>query len=301
MKQRDTVAIVGVGLIGGSIGMALRARGLARHVVGIGRRAGSLRTARQMGAVTRTTLDLARGVAHADLVIVCTPVGRIAADVRAAALACRAGALITDVGSTKAEIVASLEGELPRQTRFVGSHPLAGGERSGPAAATADLLVDRAVIVTPTVATRDDDYTAVAAFWNSLGARVVRMSPANHDRVLAATSHLPHLAASALAAATPEDDLPLVAGGWLDTTRVASGDAELWRQIFSSNRSNVLTALARYEGVLASLRHALEQGDEAKLVEILAEAKRRRDLPANDLPANPDYSWSQGNDRPPSH
>ncbi|HVC99038.1 MAG TPA: prephenate dehydrogenase/arogenate dehydrogenase family protein [Pirellulales bacterium] len=277
MKQRDTVAIVGVGLIGGSIGMALRQRGMARHVVGIGRRTTSLRTARQMGAVTRTTLDLARGVARAELVIVCTPVGRIAADVRAATLACRAGALLTDVGSTKAEIVAALEGKLPRQTRFVGSHPLAGGEKSGPAAATADLLIGRTVIVTPSAATHDDDYAAIAALWSGLGANVARMSPADHDRALAATSHLPHMAASALAAATPEADLPLVAGGWLDTTRVAAGDAELWRQILSSNRAHVLTALARYEGVLASLRRALERGDDAKLVEILAEAKRRRD------------------------
>jgi len=282
MKQHDTVAIVGVGLIGGSIGMALRERGLARHVVGIGRRMTSLRTARQMGAVTRTTLDLARGVARAELVIVCTPVGRIAGDVRTAAQACKAGALLTDVGSTKAEIVAALEGELPRHTRFVGSHPVAGGEKSGPAAATADLLVGRTVIVTPSAVTRDDDYEAIAALWSSLGAGVVRMSPADHDRILAATSHLPHMAASALAAATPEGDLPLVASGWLDTTRVAAGDAELWQQILSSNRAHVLKALARYEGVLASLRRALERGDNAKLVEILAEAKRRRDKPAND-------------------
>jgi prephenate dehydrogenase len=282
MKQLDTLAIVGVGLIGGSIGLAMRQRGLARHVVGIGRRTSSLRTARQMGAVTRTTLDLARGVARAELVIVCTPVGRIAADVRAAALACRAGALLTDVGSTKAEIVSALESGLPRQTRFVGSHPVAGGEKSGPAAATADLLVGRTVIVTPTAATRDDDYGAIAALWSSLGASVVRMTPAEHDRILAATSHLPHLAASALAATTPEDDLPLVASGWLDTTRVAAGDAELWRQILSSNRTHVLTALARYESALTSFRCALERGDEAKLFEILAEAKRRRDIPGND-------------------
>ncbi|HEV3021237.1 MAG TPA: prephenate dehydrogenase/arogenate dehydrogenase family protein [Pirellulales bacterium] len=278
----DTVAIVGVGLIGGSIGLALRERGLARHVVGIGRRTASLRQARRIGAVTRTTLDLARGAARAELVIVCTPVGRIAADVCTAAEACRIGALVTDVGSTKAQIVAALDGKLPRQARFVGSHPLAGGEKSGAAHATADLFVGRTVVVTPTAATADDEFAAVAALWHGLGAKVVRMSPDDHDRVLAATSHVPHLAASALAAATPQHDLPLAASGWLDTTRVASGDAELWQQIFSSNRAHVLAALGSYEEVLASLRQALERGDDVRLAEILAEAKRRRD--SMDLP-----------------
>ncbi|HEV3004990.1 MAG TPA: prephenate dehydrogenase/arogenate dehydrogenase family protein [Pirellulales bacterium] len=278
----DTVAIVGVGLIGGSIGLALRERGLARHVVGIGRGAASLRQARRIGAVTRTTLDLTRGAARAELVIVCTPVGRIAADVCAAAEASRTGALVTDVGSTKAQIVAALDGKLPRQSRFVGSHPLAGGEKSGAAHATTELFVGRTVVVTPTAATANDDFASVAALWHGLGAKVVRMSPDDHDRILAATSHVPHLVASALAAATPQHDLPLAASGWLDTTRVASGDAELWQQIFLSNRAHVLAALGRFDEVLASLRQALERGDDARLAEILAEAKRRRD--AADVP-----------------
>jgi prephenate dehydrogenase len=281
MRAWDTVAIVGVGLVGGSIGLAFRERALAQHVVGIGRRATSLRQARRIGAVTRTTLDLARGAARAELVIVCTPVGRIVADVRAAAEASRAGALVTDVGSTKAEIVAALEGRLQPKSRFVGSHPLAGGERSGAEHATADLLVGRTVVVTPTPATREDDIAAVTGLWQDLGAKVVRISPDEHDRILAATSHLPHLAAAALAAATPPNDLPLAASGWLDTTRVASGDAELWRQIFASNRSHVLTSLCRFEGVLASLRKALERKDDVKLAEILAEAKGRRDSVGN--------------------
>lgn len=277
LMQWDTVAIVGVGLIGGSIGLGLRERNLARHVVGVGRRAASLRTAKQIGAVTSTTLDLARGVAEADLAIVCTPVGRIVEDVQAAAAACRPGLLITDAGSTKAEIVSALDGRLNGQARFIGSHPLAGGEKSGPGAAVADLFVGRTVVVTPTKKTRQEDYAALCALWTDLGANVVSMSPADHDRILAGTSHLPHLAAAALAAATPEDDLQWTASGWLDTTRVAAGDAELWRQIFSSNRAHLLKALTRYEKTLASLRRALERGDEKKLTEILLLAKRKRD------------------------
>jgi prephenate dehydrogenase len=227
--------------------------------------------------VTATTLDLAKGAAQAQLVIVCTPVGRIVDDVLAAAAASRQGCLITDAGSTKAEIVAGLEGRLNGKTHFIGSHPLAGSEKNGPGAASAELFVDRTVVITPTKTTRPADLAGLAAFWQSLGANVVSMPAATHDKILAATSHLPHLAASALAAATGEDDLPWVASGWLDTTRVAAGDAELWRQIFESNRPQLLKALAKYEKSLAALRRALERGDQRKLTEILLEAKRKRD------------------------
>ncbi len=269
---------MGVGLIGGSIGKDLLERGLAREVIGIGRRASTLRTAKQVGAVTATTLSLERGVAKADMIIVCTPVAQIAADVCRVAAACPAHALITDAGSTKAALVAELETTLPPETRFVGSHPLAGSEKSGPAAAKSRLFVHRTVVVTPSKATRPDDQQAVEGFWKSLGAEVLTMTPEDHDRVLAASSHLPHLAASALAACTnPEEVAHLVAGGWLDTTRIAAGDPGLWKQILSINRAHVLTALGRYEKVLSSLRKALERGDETGLEQILLEAKRTRD------------------------
>lgn len=277
MKHWDKVAVIGVGLIGGSIGLGLRRRGLAREVVGVGRSKDSLQKAKQVGAVDRTTLDLADGVAQADLIIVCTPVGRIVADVRAAAAASRRQALITDVGSTKARIVAELDGALPGGVRFVGSHPLAGSEKNGPAAADADLFVDRTVVVTPADSTRADDLAALGDFWASLGANVVQMSPADHDRALAATSHLPHLVAAALAAATSPGDLPLTASGWADTTRVAAGDPELWSQIFLSNQAHVLAAIERYGEVLDDMREAIEAGDVGLLVRLLAEAKSRRD------------------------
>ena len=277
MSRFNTVAIVGVGLIGGSIGLALRRRGLASQVIGIGHRAESLRVAQERGAVTQTTLDVATGVAAADLVIVCTPVGRVADDVRTASANCRAGALITDVGSTKAEIVAAVAGCLPRSVGFIGSHPLAGSERSGPAAAEADLFVDRVVVITPDDAARADDVQSLSDFWTGLGARVVRMSAAEHDRGLAATSHLPHLVAAALALATPVEVLQLTASGWADTTRVASGDPELWRQIFASNRAALLLALMRFDETLAGLRAAIERRDDDEVRQILAEAKQRRD------------------------
>ena len=178
MKQWDTVAIVGVGLIGGSIGRDLLARKMARRVIGIGRRAASLRQAKQIGAVTETTLNLAQGTAEAQLVIVCTPVGRIIDDVRAAAAAATSNSakspmLITDVGSTKGSIVAALDGKLPSNAVFVGSHPLAGSEKNGPTAAVVGLFQKRVVVVTPSPKSPPRAVAAVESFWKRLGAQVV--------------------------------------------------------------------------------------------------------------------------------
>ena len=277
MAQWDTVAIIGVGLIGGSVGLALRERGLARRVVGIGRRPESLEIARRRGALDEAATELAAGVAAAELIVVCTPVGRIVEHVRQASRHCRAGALITDAGSTKAEIVQALGGSLERGVRFVGSHPLAGSEKTGPAAARADLFEGRLALVTPSATSEPRDVQAVGRLWEALGARVQTMPPDEHDRRLAATSHLPHLAAAALALITPRDSLPLVASGWLDTTRVAAGDVELWAQIFRSNRGHLLQSLAALELVLAEYRQALADDDAARLTSLLTEAKRNRD------------------------
>jgi len=281
MKPYHTVAIVGVGLIGGSIGLALRKRKLARHVVGIGRRASSLMAASRCGAVTRTTRNLSQGVADAQLVVVCTPVDSVASAVLAAANGAPSGALITDAGSTKLSIVEAVDGRLPRGARFVGSHPLAGGEQSGPAAARADLFEGRQVIVTPTAAGKLSDTRAVSAFWKALGARVLTMSPGEHDRVVAVTSHLPHLVAAALAAATPRELLKLTAAGWHDTTRVASGDVRLWVEILRNNRGHVLKALAEFGKLMDSWTAALESGDDQRLEQLLTEGKRNRDAVGN--------------------
>lgn len=277
MPHWKTVAIAGVGLIGGSIGLALRQRGLADEVVGIGRREETLRAASMVGAITRSTLKLAEGVAEAELVVVCTPVASIVEHVRQAATHCPAGALITDAGSTKASIVAGLNGSLARGVRFLGSHPLAGSEKQGPGEATADLFAGRTVVVTPTPATAQEDVNEIERFWTALGARVVCLTPEAHDRAVAASSHLPHLVAAALAEAVPVAALPLTAGGYRDTTRVAGGDPELWTQILLDNREHVLEALAPFEQVVAELRQALEAGDRELLKDSLTKAKTKRD------------------------
>jgi prephenate dehydrogenase len=277
MKQLENVAIVGVGLIGGSIGMALQARGLAKNVIGIGRRQVSLRIARRIGAVTHTTIDLGKGVAKADLVIICTPVGQIVAHAREAAKNGPEGLLITDAGSTKAEIVVALDADLPRGCRFLGSHPLAGSEKAGPSFAQADLFDGRVALITPTRNTRAEDYDTLEQFWQALGSVVVRMSPEDHDRALATTSHLPHVAAAALAAMLPESYFRLAGSGMLDSTRLAGGDPALWRQILAQNRANVVAALEQYGAKLAELHAALRNGNDDEVERILNTAKKNRD------------------------
>jgi prephenate dehydrogenase len=271
------VAIVGVGLIGGSIGLALRERKLAERVVGIGRRQESLRIARRVGAVTSTTVDLDKGVAEADLVVVCTPVGRLVEDVKKAAEHGPEGIVITDAGSTKQKIVAALDTALPRGCRFLGSHPLAGSEKTGAAAATADLFEGRVAVLTPTKNTRAEDFDFLEQFWQSLGSVVVQMTPEEHDKALAVTSHLPHLAAAALAGLVPEKYFRLAGTGMLDTTRIAAGDPELWLQIFIHNRENILTALEQYGSKLSLLHSAIRDGGAEDILKILTLAKKNRD------------------------
>jgi prephenate dehydrogenase len=277
VKHFGCVAIVGVGLIGGSIGLALRKRNMAERVMGIGRRQESLRIARRVGAVTNTCVDLAKGVAGADLVVVCTPVGRIVDDVRAVAQAVRPGTLITDAGSTKRTIVEALDDGLAGGCRFLGSHPLAGGEKAGPGHADADLFEGRVTILTPTKNTRAEDFDLLEEFWSGLGSMVIQMPADEHDRVLAITSHLPHAAAAMLASLVPENCFRFTGAGLLDTTRIAAGDPDLWQQIFLQNRENLLAALGQYELKLQAFIEALRAGEAVQLRELLAGAKVKRD------------------------
>ncbi len=282
MKTFNCITIVGVGLIGGSVGLAARARGAAQRVIGTGSRPVTLEVALKLGAISEIVTEPAAAVAHADLVIICAPVDHIVEQAKRLAPHCRPGTILTDAGSTKEKIVAEIEKAVagPRwgpDVRFVGSHPLAGNEKRGPQQASADLFAGRTAVVTPGLSSRAEDVAAVSDFWASLGAKVIELSPADHDRALATTSHLPHLAAAALAGATPEQFVPLTAGGWQDTTRIAASDPVLWRQIMLANRENLLEALDRLSGRLTEWRKALGNSDAAALERLLAEAKRIRD------------------------
>jgi prephenate dehydrogenase len=283
MPASQRVAIVGVGLIGGSIGLALRERSLAAEVVGVGRRAASVEKAIACGTLDRGTTNLVDGVAGADWVVVATPVGMIVDSVLAVAQAAPRAA-ITDAGSAKAEICRELRTQAAKNEslaglggRFIGSHPIAGDHRTGPEHARADLFDGRTVVVTPEDETPPGLVERATEFWESLGANVVLLGPEEHDRALAATSHLPHLIAAALAASTPEEWLRLAGTGWGDTTRIAAGDPGLWTQIFQQNRAGVIDALRRFEHRLAIAAEAIAEEDAAALTIELQEAKRIRD------------------------
>jgi len=273
-----TVAIVGVGLIGGSVGLAAKARRLARRVVGIGRTRGSLDAALARGAVDVATTDLAGGVAEADLVVVAAGVSTIPALLERVDAAAPPGTLLTDAGSTKRSIVAAWERRRrSRRCRFVGAHPIAGSHRRGPDATDAGLFTGRVTVVTPAPRTPAADAAEATRFWEGLGSGVVALAPRDHDRVLATTSHVPHLLAAALAAATPPEALRFTAGGWRDSTRIAAGDPALWADILLDNASEVTRGLTRVLRVSRSLKGAIEAGDRRRLVEILARAKECRD------------------------
>jgi prephenate dehydrogenase len=260
------VAIVGVGLIGGSVGMALRNRGLAREVVGLGRSEETLRAAERLGAIDEGTTYPEEALSGASVVVVCTPVTRIAADVHSAAAISPPGALVTDAGSTKRRLVEAVEADDLARRKFVGAHPLAGSERKGAAAARADLFEGRLCVLTPTEHTPADRLETADRFWRSIGCRTRRMKVDEHDAALARTSHLPHAAAAALARVVPADWLELGAGAFRDGTRVAGAPGELWAGIFLDNRPLLLEALEEFRRELGDLAAALERGDEEGIV-----------------------------------
>lgn len=280
------VAIIGVGLIGGSLGMALKRVGLAEEVVGVGRSEEKLRLALEVGAVDRVTTAL-RAVADAALVVVATPVGTVIPVVEAIAPYLRAGTVVTDVGSTKAGIVRAAEPiARARGFSFVGGHPMAGSERTGVKSADPYLFENAYYILTPTPATERDAVAKVRALASGIGARVVELSPEAHDFYVAAVSHLPHCAAAALVntiGVLPEREalLPLAAGGFRDTTRVAGGDPALWRDILLSNSDAVLTMIGRYRESLSELAALIAAGDGASVEGWLRRAQQvRRTVPA---------------------
>jgi prephenate dehydrogenase len=270
-----TLAIVGVGLLGGSIALAARRRQLAERILGVDHPSAREQALRL--ELIDEAVELRTAAATADLLIFCTPVDCLAAQILAAAPACRAGCLLTDVGSTKAEIVRTVESHLPPGVAFVGSHPLAGSEKNGSEHARAALFDQRLVIVTPTPRTEPASVERIAAFWRALGATVRVMDPEVHDRALALTSHLPHVVASALASVLTPDLFSLTATGFRDTTRLAASNSALWTAILSANSSAVLQAIDRYSEQLANYRAALAANDRAALEALLAQGKQNKD------------------------
>lgn len=279
--KTGTLAIFGTGLIGGSVGLAARQRGLAGTVLGVGRNLDRLSRAKQQGVLDEVSVDLEQAAARADFMVFCTPVEIIVDQIRSIAPFCRPGCLITDAGSTKAAIVGALEPDWQGEGTFVGSHPLAGSEKQGADFADARLFQGRLTVITPTARTPAAAVEKVRSFWQSLGATVVTMTPEEHDQALAHTSHLPHLLASALAAGLPSDLARLAASGFRDTTRIAAGDPSVWTGIFLQNRHRVLESLREFSAGMQEWQAALEKGDRDAITRLLQRGKQARDALGN--------------------
>ena len=276
------LTIAGVGLVGGSLGAAVRAAGLAGEVVGFGRTEANLRRARERGLVDRVTYDAAAAAAGADAIVLAVPVGASAALAAALGPHANTGTLLTDVGSVKGEVVATLEARWAGIGAVVGAHPIAGSEASGAGAARADLFRGRRCILTPTPVTDRAALGRVRALWEGVGARVEEMPPSLHDELLARVSHLPHLLAYALATAVGEQTiggrraLDYAGGGFRDTTRIAASPAELWRDIALANAPALAAALGEFRAALARLEGLLAARDAAGLEAALARARALR-------------------------
>lgn len=268
------IAILGVGLLGGSVAAALRQRQPGTRIIGIGRNPDRLAAATARGLLDDSVTELSQCDPSWDLVIVGTPVDRIVADVRNVAAVSRPGTVFTDVGSVKSSICRELCGSVV--SGFVGSHPMAGSERNGFEAARADLFQGRVTVVTPTIGSQPEVVCVVREFWEALGSKVLEMSPEDHDRTVAMTSHVPHVVASALAGILQSDQRALAASGFRDTTRIALGDADLWVAILLSNASAILENLDLFQESLTGFRDAIRTSDKESLRKLLADAKVNR-------------------------
>ncbi|MCA9047600.1 MAG: prephenate dehydrogenase/arogenate dehydrogenase family protein [Planctomycetaceae bacterium] len=268
------VIVVGVGLIGGSVAAAVRKRIPDCAVIGIGRSEQRLREAQRNGLLTDWRTELTSDLLTSSVVVNCLPVNMIGPSVVETAALASDDVLITDAGSVKASICDQVQSD-PRAARlFVPAHPIAGGEQSGFEFADADLFCGRVCVVVETSET--DRVARAERFWNSLGARIVRMSAAEHDRVLALTSHLPHVIAAVTAATVGSENLDLTGSGFRDTTRIAAGSASLWTAILSGNRSQVVAALQAAETELRRFREALAAGHDTQVQQLLATAAQIR-------------------------
>lgn len=278
----ERVAVVGVGLIGGSFALALKAAGLCGHVLGVGRGAANLESARRLGVIDSIATDAAQA-AGCDLVMVATPVAQFERVLSALAPGLRAGTLVTDGGSTKRDVVAAARKALgDKVAQFVPGHPIAGAEKSGAEAAKADLFRDRRVILTPLAENAPAGVARIEAAWRACGARVFRMDPETHDEVLAAVSHLPHLLAYALVKEFADRGnaaqlFSNSAGGLRDFTRLASSHPEMWRDICVANRDKLAAELGAFENRLRAIRPLLEAGDGAALEKLFADARGVRE------------------------
>lgn len=281
--QFRKITIIGIGLLGGSIGLAARKRRVAKEIAGYARRDKTVIEAEKVGALDYATTDLLAAVSGADLVILCTPLAQMRALTEQFLPALKRGAIVNDVGSVKADVVRELESLVKKAgAHFIGSHPMAGGEKMGVLASRADLYANALCVVTPTKKSKTAAIRKVEQFWKSLGAHTLRLDAAKHDLLVSRTSHLPHVAAAGLVSLVlgptqSKEQSALCATGFRDTTRIASGSPEMWRDIALANRKNLSQSVDTFVSELKKFQTALKKGDAKAVEKFFATAKERRD------------------------
>lgn len=279
----DTVAVVGVGLIGGSLAMAAKRRGVARRIIGIGRSEQKLMRAKILGAIDEYSLDIEQGAAEADLIILCTPVRLVAPTLQRMAASLKEGAIITDAGSTKREVVEQCEAVTPPGRFFVGGHPMAGSEQTGVNAARADLFVGATYALTPGAGTDLAALGKMTEFAGALGAHVEILDPAEHDQVVSVISHLPHAIASALMRLAEDSHrqtgktFGLAAGSFRDLTRIADSSPELWRDICLTNADSIAESIDGLQQILEGLKSSLVARDGEAIERFFEQARQVRE------------------------
>lgn len=275
------LAVVGVGLIGGSFAAALKATGAAGCVLGVGRQPATLQRAQSLRLIDQA-VTLEQALEQADVIMLATPVGAIAPLLETMAPMLRKDTIVTDAGSTKCDVVAAARAALgSKLSQFVPGHPIAGAEQEGPESADADLYRDRTVVLTPLDETADEALSRITTAWQRCGARVLTMAPDVHDTVLASVSHVPHFLSSVFMwqVARAEDSdlrLSLAGSGFRDFTRISAGSPEVWRDIFLANRTAVLAELDQVRGALTQAEQALQAGDGPALLDFLERAALAR-------------------------
>ena len=278
IREIDRVVLFGVGLLGGSIGLALRQSGWAGRLIGLGRRQSTLDAALQAGCIDEGTADAHAALAGGGLVIVCTPVSAVSQALSLIAQHAPPGTVVTDVASTKRQVCDAAADLLPQPNLFVPAHPMAGGEMHGPEHARAGLFVGRPCILTPAPTTDPSAIALVESLWTTLGLRLVHMDADEADRQAARISHLPHAVAMMLVElADRMGGLDVASTGFRDTTRVASGDPQIWRDIFSSNRQGTVESIDAFIAAMQSMRDLLDTGDDDGLKRLLTHCKTVRD------------------------
>jgi prephenate dehydrogenase len=277
----DRLAVLGVGLIGGSVALALKQAGQVGTVIGVGRNPRALDTAIKLGAIDQAA-DVKQAVSTADMVLLATPVGQFPSIMQALVPYLKPDAIITDAGSTKRDVAASAREHLGKSlSRFVPAHPIAGAEKSGVGAAKADMFLGKHVVLTPLPETSPDAIELVEAMWQACGAKISQMTPLMHDQVFAAVSHLPHLLAFALVAefanrSNAEQLFEYAAGGFRDFTRIAGSSPEMWRDISLANKQPLLKELKAYQDQIVYLAALLERGDGDALNDLFQQASAAR-------------------------